>query len=288
MTDELETAILCFERWSGMRVVFYYYDYRLIGLYQHNRGLHTCQLCRTAKACGYEKACMDFDLDQLRSHVLKFRNGGIKLCPGGICEWIHPVYHENHPLGMLQAGACLPSPELLKKYPLYRYWEREYELTQSAEECGVIPVDMAAGRDEWIMEGLRQLAARVGIICASYCRTDLDSTRVPRGEMILPLIERHHRKPEFSVGFLAREFRLSRNRMYHFIKETTGRTFQELCCEVRLNEAVNLLEKSNFRIGEISDYCHFSSPGYFFRQFRKKYGITPREFRNRMSRGKSQ
>lgn len=282
MTDELETAIRCFERWSGLQVVFYYYDYSLIGLYRHNRGLHTHRLCLAVKACGYEKQCMDFDFSGLWANAMKFRNGGLKLCPGGACEWIHSVYHDNRLLGMLLAGLRLPPPEQLKKYPLHRHQGNGYQLPFTPEECGIAPVDPASGEDEWIMEGLRQLAARVETICFSYCGTDLSSTYLPRSEMILPLIERYHRYPDFSVGLLAREFHLSRNRMYHLIKEATGKSFRQLCNEVRLAEAADLLASTNFLIEEISNYCHFSSPTYFFRQFKQKYGVTPRAYRRRL------
>ena len=70
--------------------------------------------------------------------------------------------------------------------------------------------------------------------------------------------------------------------MVPLIKEATGKSFRQLCNEVRLAEAADLLASTNFLIEEISNYCHFSSPTYFFRQFKQKYGVTPRAYRHRL------
>lgn len=76
--------------------------------------------------------------------------------------------------------------------------------------------------------------------------------------------------------------------MYHLIKEETGKSLKELVNEIRLAEARNLLENSSFQIGQIADYCGFSTHAYFFRIFKSQVGMTPQEYRDAFLSGKSQ
>ena len=99
MSEEAENAVRCFERWSRTHVVFYHNDTRLTAMFPVNRYLHRENVCRSIKACGYERACQNFDSDRLLANAWKFRNGGVKLCPGGVWEWIHSVYWQDDLLG---------------------------------------------------------------------------------------------------------------------------------------------------------------------------------------------
>ena len=63
------------------------------------------------------------------------------------------------------------------------------------------------------------------------------------------------------------------------IRQKTGATFQELLKRKRLQKAVHLLIESDLSIEEISANVGYEDPGHFFREFKKKYGTTPRKFR---------
>ena len=58
--------------------------------------------------------------------------------------------------------------------------------------------------------------------------------------------------------------------MYHVIKQETGKSLKELVNEIRLADARNLLEHSSFQIGQIADYCGFSTNAYFFPRIQKR------------------
>ena len=92
MSEEAENAVRCFERWSRTHVVFYHNDTRLTAMFPFNRSIHKENVCRNIKLCGYERICQRFDQERLLANAWKFRNGGVKLCPGGVWEWIHAVY----------------------------------------------------------------------------------------------------------------------------------------------------------------------------------------------------
>ncbi len=279
MFEELENAFLCFEHWSNTQVIFY--DSPLV-ISQYSRSMHRNSYCQIVKACGHEKQCAAFDWKQLMLNAHKFRNGGIKICRGGLWEWFCPVFQQDDKLiGVLLAGQRIANAEAAGKFPVYQTKDPLWKLSDTPEMHGIPPLDLSSGEDEWVMEGLRQLTARVRDICLRHCTEDLKRENLPRKEFLRLLFERLHRNDDFSVETLAKYFHLSTSRMYHLIKKISGKTFQQLCNELRLKEATDLLEDSGLLIREISDYCNFSSPAYFFRIFKATYGMTPEEYRLR-------
>lgn len=283
MNDEAENAVRCFERWSRTHIVFYQNDIRLTTLFPVNRYLHKENVCRNIKACGHERACQYFDSNQLLANAWKFRDGGIKLCPGGVWEWIHALYWQDNLLGILLAGGRRANFKLARKYPVYKSSEPPWQLPPGCDVDSLLPVDEANEEDEFVMEGLRQLAARLQNLCCH--QKYIGENQLSRADRLRLLIDRLHRFEGFSVEMLARHYHLSTSRMYHVIKQETGKSFKELINEIRLGEARNLLENSSFQIGQIADYCGFSTHAYFFRVFKAEFGMTPQEYREAFLNG---
>lgn len=63
-------------------------------------------------------------------------------------------------------------------------------------------------------------------------------------------------------------------------KEETGSNFIDFVNDVRLEKARSLLKKLELSIKEVSFDCGYSDQNYFSKIFRRKFGITPTEYRN--------
>lgn len=63
------------------------------------------------------------------------------------------------------------------------------------------------------------------------------------------------------------------------IKKSTGFTFQELLQRKRFQKAVYFLMETEWSIEQIADAVGYDNHSYFYRQFQKKYGLTPRKYR---------
>ena len=89
---------------------------------------------------------------------------------------------------------------------------------------------------------------------------------------------------KLNVESLAGELLLSRSKLYRKIKALTGDTANEFIRKVRLEKAKQLIENSEFTIGEICYKVGFSSPSYFTKCFKNYFDIVPTEIREAPSR----
>ena len=88
-----------------------------------------------------------------------------------------------------------------------------------------------------------------------------------------------HFRENFSLQDLAREVHLSTFRIAHLVKEQTGRTIMQHVHEMRVREALRLLEESSLSCAEIAYAVGFTDQSYFTRRFRALTGLTPRRHR---------
>lgn len=77
-------------------------------------------------------------------------------------------------------------------------------------------------------------------------------------------------------------FYFSRN-----FKREVGMTFSEYITEKRMAEALKLLKDNSLKIYEISEKLGYDDCKYFFKLFKKHYGISPTTLRNRNEKRKN-
>lgn len=68
-----------------------------------------------------------------------------------------------------------------------------------------------------------------------------------------------------------------------YIKEVTGYSFQQLLKKVRFQKAENFLSTTSFSVHKISDLLGYENPENFIRAFKKEYGISPTQYRSRLT-----
>lgn len=63
------------------------------------------------------------------------------------------------------------------------------------------------------------------------------------------------------------------------IKERTGYNFQELLQNRRFKKAADLLLSTDLAVEDIARDVGYENQSYFFRQFKSRYGMTPRKYK---------
>ena len=94
------------------------------------------------------------------------------------------------------------------------------------------------------------------------------------------IIEKNLNANDFNIDTIADTLGLSRSSFFKKLKSLTGFAPVDLVREVRLNKAARLIETTDNSITEIAYSVGFRDAGYFSKCFRKKYGKTPKEYRN--------
>ena len=74
---------------------------------------------------------------------------------------------------------------------------------------------------------------------------------------------------------------LHRSSIYRFFKRQYGKSPTEYIQEFRLQKAYSILTNSDMPINQIAFSCGFNDMSHFTKLFRRKYGISPKEIRQK-------
>ena len=80
---------------------------------------------------------------------------------------------------------------------------------------------------------------------------------------------------------LCKTIGMSEKSLYRFLKSRIDMTMKELIDVTRLNHAIYLLSYTDKDNSTIASECGFSNDNTFYRSFRKRYGMTPLEYKNK-------
>ncbi len=94
----------------------------------------------------------------------------------------------------------------------------------------------------------------------------------------LEVIEKNISNPDFSVGKMSREMFMSRVALYKKLFSLTGQTPLEFIHSIRLQRAVQLLEKNEMTVAEVAYEVGFNNPKYFSKYFKQQYKILPSSY----------
>ncbi len=97
---------------------------------------------------------------------------------------------------------------------------------------------------------------------------------------IIKYIEQHYTDP-LSIKEMAEASGFSQSHFMKFFKQTFGMSFTVYLNTYRLTMASRLLLSSEDSILTVAGACGFENLSYFNRLFRRKFGMTPRQFRQR-------
>ena len=98
--------------------------------------------------------------------------------------------------------------------------------------------------------------------------------------LITKTIQEQIDNEDLTLDFIASQTAHSKMQLYRKMKEITGLTPTEFIRTLRLKQSEKLLKTTNKTVQEIMYNCGFNNKAYFYREFAKKYHLTPKEYRN--------
>ncbi|WP_020619122.1 helix-turn-helix domain-containing protein [Paenibacillus daejeonensis] len=119
-------------------------------------------------------------------------------------------------------------------------------------------------------------------LCLSFDRLAGETRSTPGKPFIASRMKsfiEEHATTAFKIEDLANHIGLSESRTAHLFKEWHGVTVIEYVHEVRLAIAEERIRYSSLTLEHIAESCGFRSYSYFFRVFRRKFGLSPADYR---------
>lgn len=98
---------------------------------------------------------------------------------------------------------------------------------------------------------------------------------------VLRYVEENYYKGELSA--LAKDLNYDLYWLSRKVRQMTGKTYTELVQNKRLNQAVFYLINTNIAVSEIGERVGYDNLSYFHKIFKKKYSMTPKQYRNKYS-----
>ncbi|RCX23375.1 two-component system response regulator YesN [Fontibacillus phaseoli] len=92
-------------------------------------------------------------------------------------------------------------------------------------------------------------------------------------------IQIHFGEPDISINKVCKQLHISTGYFSNIFKKETKMTFVNYLMGVRMESAQHLLRTTDLKAFEIAERVGFGDPNYFSFCFRKKFGISPKEYR---------
>ena len=97
-------------------------------------------------------------------------------------------------------------------------------------------------------------------------------------ERIMKVVNDHLDDSDFNVDALTKEVGISRAQLHRKMKEMTGLPVSEFIRNIRLEQAVRLLEEQKINVTQVAYSVGFSNLAHFSTVFRKQFGVSPTEY----------
>lgn len=109
-----------------------------------------------------------------------------------------------------------------------------------------------------------------------------DSTREEPSivEAMKEMIELNYMN-DLNLSQIAEQYHYNLSYLSDLFKTKTGKSFLQYLTDVRMNKAVQLLDETPLSLSDIAELTGFSNASYFSTKFKKVFGISPSEYRQK-------
>jgi len=196
------------------------------------------------------------------------------IAPRGISRWSSVTFSV---LGGIELSQLMDPPLLIAD--------------DAAEKIGEINTELALIKNNSsssiaLVARKKALGFNLLSVIASLSKPRTSSPFFPHADRLVPVLT-HIRKnlaDEIQVGDLARIAHVSIPRFHKIFREGVGASPQQYVVRTRMRNAQELLLSTELSIGAIAARIGQHDPLYFSRTFKKCYGVSPKQYREKTTR----
>ena len=96
------------------------------------------------------------------------------------------------------------------------------------------------------------------------------------------VVEANLTNPDFKVGMMAYSLAMSHSSLYKRLREVTGMSIQEFVNDYKINKAIAHFNAGATTVRAVAEQCGISDPKHFRTLFRRKTGMSPTEFLDKL------
>jgi len=114
---------------------------------------------------------------------------------------------------------------------------------------------------------------------AEHLKTNNQITENEFINKVVIMIEENISNKNLDVEMICKKLHFSQTVLYKKIKSITGMTIHEIVKNIRLKKAAELISTKEYTVYEIADMIGYSDTKYFSSEFKKKFGVSPRDYK---------
>lgn len=114
-----------------------------------------------------------------------------------------------------------------------------------------------------------------------YYNQNLKRIKRDKGEEVILYVSQNFQDMNLCAGSIAQQFGLSEKYIYQLVKDASGKTLNQLITEIRIKEAIYLLENTKKTIADIAVESGFSSSNSMYKVFMRTQGVSPSSYREK-------
>lgn len=157
------------------------------------------------------------------------------------------------------------------------------ELIQWADSYLVLPYDIPFLKEtiQKVIYGKRE-AKQVYLEELEGWTNSIVCTTAEQADFVrkfLQVVERNLDREDLGSTFIAEQMLMSSRQFSRKLKEISGMTPSDLIKDYRMEKAVRLLRNKELSIQDVISDVGISSRAYFYKEFTRKFGVTPKVYR---------
>lgn len=194
------------------------------------------------------------------------------LCPAG-AQAFPPV----GACAFARGAGLAPAPDRAvpqASAPCHDAARRLYALYLASRGCAD---DVPPDSPEWLLDHFESAEKLLDFLASELQQPE---ERADESVSIAAYLKKHFQE-DVSLDSVSHALSMSVSSVRRTLQRETGETFQQVLVALRMERASVLLKEKTLSINEVAFVCGFHDALYFRRAFKKRFGLTPSEYRAR-------